>query len=48
MQVEAELIRGDHGIFDVVADDRLVFSRDEAGRFPEDQEILRLLGEEKG
>ena len=33
----------DLGIFDVVVDGRLVFSKFEAGRFPEDQEILDAL-----
>lgn len=31
------------GVFDVKADSRLVFSKHEAGRFPEDEEVLRSL-----
>ena len=42
--VEAELVRGDDGIFDVVVDGRLVFSKHEAGRFPDPDEILAKLG----
>ncbi len=42
--VEAELVKGDAGVFDVVADGELVFSKHEAGRFPEPEEILSKLG----
>lgn len=42
-RVEIELIRGDRGVFDVVADGEVVFSKDETGRFPEDDEILAAL-----
>ena len=43
MGVECELIRGENGIFDVVAGGELVFSKGTAGRFPEDDEILSRL-----
>jgi len=36
-------VKGDDGIFDVEVDGRLVFSKQQTGRFPEDEEILRLL-----
>jgi selT/selW/selH-like putative selenoprotein len=36
-------VRGSSGVFDVVADEALIFSKAEAGRFPEDEEILRQL-----
>lgn len=42
--VEADLVRGDNGIFDVEVDGRLVFSKHEAGRFPDPDEILAKLG----
>jgi selT/selW/selH-like putative selenoprotein len=42
--VDAELIRGDNGIFDVVVDGSKIFSKDSEGRFPEDDEILTQLG----
>ena len=41
--MEPQIVKGDNGIFDVVVDGRLVFSKFEAGRFPEDQEILDAL-----
>ena len=41
--VDTELIEGGNGIFDVVVDGRLVFSKKETGRFPENQEIVTLL-----
>ena len=40
---EPELIRGGSGIFDVRLDGKLLFSKHEAGRFPEDDEVLSLL-----
>jgi len=41
--VDAELIRGGGGIFDVKVDGKLIFSKHRAGRFPDDQEILDQL-----
>jgi len=38
--VESELIRGGGGIFDVAVDGEMIFSKHEAGRFPESDEIL--------
>ena len=40
---DAEAIPGNKGQFDVLADGRLVFSKDEVGRFPEDGEVLAAL-----
>ena len=40
---EPKLIAGDNGIFDVEVDGKLIFSKDKAGRFPEDEEILAEL-----
>jgi selT/selW/selH-like putative selenoprotein len=42
--VEATLIKGSHGIFDVTVDGKLVFSKDKEGRFPEAGEVVGLLG----
>jgi selT/selW/selH-like putative selenoprotein len=42
-QVEPELVKGGSGIFDVVADGELVFSKDTEGRFPENAEIVKAL-----
>jgi hypothetical protein len=36
-------VRGDDGIFDVIADGQRIFSKDEAGRFPTDREIVAAL-----
>jgi selT/selW/selH-like putative selenoprotein len=41
--VAPELVRGRGGVFDVARDGRIVFSKHEAGRFPEEAEILALL-----
>lgn len=43
LRVEAELIEGGGGVYDVVADGEVVFSKHGAGRFPEDAEIVELL-----
>jgi selenoprotein W-related protein len=45
--VVAKLIPGSSGIFDVKADGKLVFSKHEVGRFPEDREVLEALGVKK-
>jgi selenoprotein W-related protein len=41
--VDAKLIEGAGGIFDVKMNGRLIFSKHETGRFPEDEEILAAL-----
>jgi selenoprotein W-related protein len=38
------LIKGDGGVYDVDCDGKLVFSKHEAGRFPEEQEVIDALG----
>jgi len=38
-------VKGDRGVFDVFADGKLVFSKDEKGRFPSHDEVLGLLAE---
>ena len=38
-----ELIPGRGGIFDVELDGKLIFSKHDQGRFPEDSEILSQL-----
>jgi selT/selW/selH-like putative selenoprotein len=42
--IEAELVHGASGVFDVAVDGRRIFSKHEAGRFPEAEEILLALG----
>lgn len=41
--MDAELIRGTGGVFDVRADGTLIFSKGEHGRFPHDGEVEALL-----
>ena len=40
---EIELIEGSKGVFDVVVDGELVFSKHTTGRFPDNQEIVKKL-----
>jgi len=41
--IDAELIKGGGGIFDVTVDGNRVFSKHEMGRFPENEEVLARL-----
>ncbi|MCK6455482.1 MAG: Rdx family protein [Phycisphaerae bacterium] len=41
--VEPELIRGSGGVFDVAADGRLIYSKQQTGRFPEPYEVINQL-----
>lgn len=41
--VDAELIEGRGGIFDVKADGKLIYSKHETGRFPEHNEVIAAL-----
>jgi selenoprotein W-related protein len=41
--IRPQLIEGSGGVFDVKADGRTIFSRKEAGRFPEDAEVIKAL-----
>ncbi len=41
--VKAKLVKGDNGIFDVVADGKRIFSKHDTGRFPTDAEVLAKL-----
>ena len=41
--IDATLIKSEGGVFDVVVDGMLVFSRKQAGRFPESSEILEKI-----
>lgn len=42
-QVEVEMKTGSGGIYDVEADDDLIFSKDDEHRFPTNREILEKL-----
>jgi len=37
------LVQGKNGVFDVVADENLIFSKHEVGRFPDEEEVIKLL-----
>jgi predicted Rdx family selenoprotein len=41
--IEAAIVSGATSQFDVVADGELVFSKQQIGRFPEEEEILAAL-----
>ena len=41
--VEAELIEGGGGIFDVSVDGKVVYSKHETGRFPDPGEVLAIV-----
>ncbi|HBZ72166.1 MAG TPA: hypothetical protein DEP35_21520 [Deltaproteobacteria bacterium] len=41
--IDATLVRGHNGIFDVWVDGERIFSKNETGRFPEEDEILLLI-----
>ena len=43
LQLETQLVAGGRGAFEVFAEDRLLFSKLNEGRFPEDQEIMDVL-----
>jgi predicted Rdx family selenoprotein len=40
---EAEIVSGEKSQFDVVADGKLIFSKQKEGRFPDHDEIIRAL-----
>ena len=42
--MDAKLTKGSGGVFDVVVDGKLVYSKRETGRFPEPGEVATLLG----
>ena len=41
--VDAQLIKGGSGVFNVVVDGRKIYSKHETGRFPEAEEVLSQL-----
>jgi selenoprotein W-related protein len=42
-EVDVELIGGSGGVFEVMVDGRLIFSKKTLGRFPNDGEILQIV-----
>ena len=45
--VEAQLIKGSGGVFDVTVDGELIFSKDDQNRFPTNDEIVGLIKDKK-
>lgn len=45
MGIDAQLVRGSGGIFEVTADNERIFSKKEEGRFPTEKEIVDKLRE---
>jgi selenoprotein W-related protein len=41
--VDVELVAGTNGVYEVTADNVLIFSKRQLGRFPDEGEIVRLL-----
>ena len=41
--MQAELIKGSGGVFDVAADGALIYSKHRTGRFPENAEVVQAL-----
>jgi selenoprotein W-related protein len=46
--IEPELIAGDHGVFDVLVDGELVYSKSESGEFPADEQVVQLIRGRRG
>ena len=40
---EVTLVKGVAGVFDIIADEKVIFSKSEEQRFPQDIEILEAL-----
>jgi selenoprotein W-related protein len=43
-----EMVAGSNGVYDVHSDGRLIFSKDQENRFPEEAEVARRLAETAG
>ena len=43
LDVQANLVAGGGGIFDVIVDGKLVYSKAQTGRFPEPNEVTELI-----
>lgn len=42
--IKAKLIESGGGVFEVTVDGKKIFSKKQTGRFPEDEEILNIIG----
>ena len=43
LDIDLEMIEGSGGVFDVVADNELVYSKARTGQFPEPGEVTKIL-----
>ena len=43
--IDAKLIEGSGGVFDVAVADNVIFSKDDKGRFPTNEEVIDLVRE---
>jgi selT/selW/selH-like putative selenoprotein len=43
LKIDAELIKGSKGIFDVAANGKVIFSKYAEGRYPKEAEIVQTL-----
>ena len=43
LSVESKLVEGSNGVFEVMVDGELVFSKKATNRFPDDGEVERLI-----
>jgi selT/selW/selH-like putative selenoprotein len=41
--IDAELVRGDRGVFDVTVDGTAIFSKHSAGRFPDEASLVETI-----
>ena len=42
---DIELLAGSNGIFDIMVDGKMIFSKFEQGRFPRANEVIRIIQE---
>lgn len=43
--VDVTLVPGSGGVFDIIADGKLVYSKSETGRFPNPGEVVKIMKE---
>ncbi|MCP4022414.1 MAG: hypothetical protein GY729_11270 [Desulfobacteraceae bacterium] len=43
LNLNAQIVPGSNGIYDVVVNDNIIFSKHKENRFPENNEILNML-----
>jgi selT/selW/selH-like putative selenoprotein len=41
--ISPELIAGSNGVYDVILDEKLIFSKHQTKRFPDNDEIIKLI-----